>query len=132
MKSDNITKINQKFDEIKKDAKKRPRPLSSSPETTNESQASLKRPRKPNSKYTSISFENLGFLKLPKEDKVSKRKVKDDNIKRSDKMRQLLLEKEISESKTVKSKSKKISPTKDELKKRLAELEKKMKNPTGM
>lgn len=70
---DNITKINQKFDEIKKDAKKRPRPLSSSPETTNESQASLKRPRKPNSKYTSISFENLGFLKLPKEDKVSKR-----------------------------------------------------------
>lgn len=47
-------------------------------------------------------------------------------------MRQLLLEKEISESKTVKSKSKKISPTKDELKKRLAELEKKMKNPTGM
>lgn len=47
-------------------------------------------------------------------------------------MAQLLIEKEIAKNMTAKSKSKIISPTKDELKQRLAELEGNMKKSAGM
>ncbi|KAH0546613.1 hypothetical protein KQX54_012196 [Cotesia glomerata] len=131
MESDNIKKINQKFEQVKKDMKKRPRTPSTSPETTSESHISSKRSRKPNAKYNSNSFENLEFVKPPKEVQVSKLTRKDDNKNQSDKMTQLLIEKDIAKKKTDKSKSKKISPTKDELKQRLAELEGNMKKSAG-
>ncbi|XP_068991497.1 uncharacterized G-patch domain protein DDB_G0278987-like [Neodiprion pinetum] len=54
-----------------------------SPERTDESQVPLKRPKKPNSKYTSEAYENLEVLKQPKKVPVPKQKVKEDNKKKS-------------------------------------------------
>lgn len=69
---DNIKKINQKFEQVKKHMKKKTRSPSTSPETTRESHISSKRSRKPNAKYNSNSFDNLGFVKPPKEVQVPK------------------------------------------------------------
>ncbi|CAG5090628.1 Protein of unknown function [Cotesia congregata] len=104
MMSDYIKKINTKFEQIKQSLMKRTRP-SSSPKIEKES-VSTKRTRKINSKYTSLSFENMDLLKLPKVRKSEKKEIKDDNRK----------------------KDCGSSPSKDELKKQLAKLQKEIKN----
>ncbi|CAD6233586.1 GSCOCG00012285001-RA-CDS [Cotesia congregata] len=93
MMSDYIKKINTKFEQIKQSLMKRTRP-SSSPKIEKES-VSTKRTRKINSKYTSLSFENMDLLKLPKVRKSEKKEIKDDNRKKGDKILQTLIEKDI-------------------------------------
>ncbi|KAH0553358.1 probable ATP-dependent helicase PF08_0048 [Cotesia glomerata] len=125
MMSDNIKKINTKFEQIKQSLRKRTRP-SSSPEVKKES-VSTKRTRKINSKYNSSSFENMDLLKLPKVRESEKREIKDDNRKKGDKILQKLIEKDITGEQS-KSEDCGSSPSKDELKKQLAKLQKEIKN----
>ncbi|XP_057323635.1 uncharacterized protein LOC130666538 [Microplitis mediator] len=129
MISDNNKQINSKFEEMKKSLKKRPL-VSLSPEGNNKSMIPEKRTRKLNSKYSSPSFENLNLLKPLKVDQgEKKRELKDDNKKKSDKLKQSQIEKDIfyNKSKTVETKKKECSPTKEELKKKLTALEEQMK-----